>query len=993
MTEAEATTKMLKYYYDLQKTYVSKYGKRVVVLIQVGAFYEIYGMIDRVSQKCINSPILDISKLCNLVLSIKNKNSKSKYYNAGIGFRDYSFEKYLEILLSDNWIVPVYNQDSSTKNTTRSLLRVFTPGSTILENDVQITNNVMCIWLEKKNHTIHNPNVKLLCGISTLDNHSGKPYLHEYIINNFIHNPSSYEELERFYSVYSPNEVYFIYKGLEDTQVESIIQWCGLKCNVHTVNFENNMFLTERAKKCENQLYQKEIFEKFYSQYVDYNEFCESNLINYYEYAKQSFSFLLDTLSGFNKDIIEKIREPKIYNQSNHLILGNHSLKQLNIISDKKESDKLSSVVHFISSHARTVMGKRELNRLILNPIYNDNLLNSSYDNMGYVLKHYKDFDDVNNYLEKIVDIEKIYRRIFVSNFKPHFLLSLFNSIKQVIKIYDALTTHDTFIKEINKNHGNILHSANVLKDKIETTLKVDECTGDTLQKNIFHKNIYDRVDKLSDSLEEAEIKLETIRSYLDSIVCKIEKKKNKNPFVNFHVTEKNGIYIQCTKRRCKLLQEHFKKSKNETIKLEYILHNKTKIINFETDKLQYVTATSSNNKIENPLIKSISNNITNFKNTLMEEVKFYFNLFIKSLKENDEDFRTIINFIISLDTTITKAFISKKYNYVRPIIEEHNKSFVDAKNMRHFLIEQFDNQELYVANDISLGKELNGICLFGTNAVGKSSFIKSLGICIVLAQSGMYVPCSSFVYKPYKSIFTRILGNDNIFKGLSTFQVEMVEFNSILKHSDQDSLILGDELCSGTETISAISIFASGLLELNKKNNCFIFATHFHEITKMKEITNIEKMALKHMKVIYNAEQDCLIYERKIQDGPGNSNYGLEVCRSLQMPKHFLEKAYAIRGQLDPTSKSITTRKKSSYNSKKIKSVCEMCDAEGVDIHHLQPQSDANKDGIIETFHKNHVANLMNVCKTCHNKFTKNKTKLKRKKTTKGFVLQELEQ
>ena len=145
-------------------------------------------------------------------------------------------------------------------------------------------------------------------------------------------------------------------------------------------------------------------------------------------------------------------------------------------------------------------------------------------------------------------------------------------------------------------------------------------------------------------------------------------------------------------------------------------------------------------------------------------------------------------------------------------------------------------------------------------------------------------------------------------------------------------------------------------------------------------------------MKVIYNAEQDCLIYERKIQDGPGNSNYGLEVCRSLQMPKHFLEKAYSIRAQLDPTSKSITTRKKSSYNSKKIKSVCEMCDAEGVDIHHLQPQSDANKDGIIETFHKNHVANLMNVCKTCHNKFTKNKTKLKRKKTTKGFVLQELE-
>ena len=92
--------------------------------------------------------------------------------------------------------------------------------------------------------------------------------------------------------------------------------------------------------------------------------------------------------------------------------------------------------------------------------------------------------------------------------------------------------------------------------------------------------------------------------------------------------------------------------------------------------------------------------------------------------------------------------------------------SYLEAKDVRHVLIEHINKEEAYVPNDISLNKDKNGILLYGTNAVGKSSLIKSIGISVILAQSGMFVPCSEFIYYPYKSIFTRILGNDNIFKG-----------------------------------------------------------------------------------------------------------------------------------------------------------------------------------------------------------------------------------
>ena len=146
---------------------------------------------------------------------------------------------------------------------------------------------------------------------------------------------------------------------------------------------------------------------------------------------------------------------------------------------------------------------------------------------------------------------------------------------------------------------------------------------------------------------------------------------------------------------------------------------------------------------------------------------------------------------------------------------------------MRHALIEHLNKEEAYVPNDISLEVDKNGMLLYGTNAVGKSSLIKSIGISIVLAQSGMFVPCSSFVYFPYKSVFTRILGNDNIFKGLSTFAVEMCELRTILTNCCENSLVLGDELCSGTEIDSALAIFASGVNYLCKKKATSVSYTH----------------------------------------------------------------------------------------------------------------------------------------------------------------------
>jgi DNA mismatch repair protein MutS len=236
-------------------------------------------------------------------------------------------------------------------------------------------------------------------------------------------------------------------------------------------------------------------------------------------------------------------------------------------------------------------------------------------------------------------------------------------------------------------------------------------------------------------------------------------------------------------------------------------------------------------------------------------------------------------------------------------------------------------------------------------------------------------------------------LGNDNLFKGLSTFAVEMSELRTILRLANARSLVLGDELCSGTESISAMSIFLAGIQKLYSVDSSFIFATHLHEITKYEEIVSLDKLAICHMSVVYDKESDALIYDRKLRNGPGDNMYGLEVCKSLSLPLDFLENANNIRMKYYPESASILDLKKSHYNAKHIKGLCEQCGKEvSSEVHHLQHQKEANEQGIIQSlgtpFHKNHSANLMNLCKKCHDEFHEKSVTHKKMKTTKGTAI-----
>lgn len=351
------------------------------------------------------------------------------------------------------------------------------------------------------------------------------------------------------------------------------------------------------------------------------------------------------------------------------------------------------------------------------------------------------------------------------------------------------------------------------------------------------------------------------------------------------------------------------------------------------------------------------------------------------------------------IDVYNTKCNLIKDFNLCKPNIIDKDYSFVESTKMRHILIENLEKNEIYVPNDISLGKDTNnlGILLYGTNAVGKTSLIKALGICVIMAQSGFYVPCETFSFCPYKYIFTRIIGNDNIFKGLSTFGVEMSELRVILNMCNKNSLILGDELCSGTEIDSALSIFIASMEIMTKQRSNFIFATHFHELQQLEEMKKIKSIICKHLKVQFNHEKQTLYYERTLQDGQGESIYGLEVCKSLKLSDSFLKRCYEIRNNYIDNKNNILLFKTSKYNKEKLKYMCEFCNKEkATAIHHLQYQKDANDNDYIEdSFHKNHSANLASICEKCHFHIHSLDLRYEKRKTIDGnyeFILKKIE-
>lgn len=1002
-----ASKSHLSCYFDAVKENTAKYGEKTVVLMMTGTFYEIYALRDNFTGDITGcNGIYEIMKITHLNYAEKYTAEFNDKTIMQFGFRDYSIDKYLTLFNEAGWTASVYEQHpiEGEKHMERRLDRVFSPGTSFYTSEQSITNNIMCIWMKRTMMTTAHKSERCIFGMSSLDIYTGKCVVHEYDIQKYKHQTTSYDELDRFYSVFRPNEVIFIYDGVSEEAVADIIKYLNVDVSIRLIQLD----IAKNVQKCEKQVYREEIMRTYYN-FVDYHEFCDSSLLNINEFAFQSLCYLLSFTSEHNENLTKHVKTPVLFTDNKHVILANHSLQQLNVIRDgvNVRNGVLSSVSNFITSKCATDMGSREIKSNLLNPTTDENFLNNEYNIISYVIERNKQ-DTVfsalrETVLSKTSDIEKIYRRLLLNDAVPSTIKTLYDDLVRLAGYTEQHLTHcgdlDDYLQYKHDFGVSVAH-VSLLKivNYIVLNVKVSECVSGSkkIEENIFVEGVSLELDSLHKAWMDAYAKLNGIKKELDKLLESADtksKSKKKSAavaaaddedsgMITIHQTEKLPLNLKVTARRAKLLED--------SIKLPGAL------VSLNVSQFSFPTASQSGKFIHHPVIVQLAADIHRYEAQMIIAINAQFKVFIGQLTEMFvAEFDCAINYITSLDLATTKAYIATKFNYCCPDIDaDADKAFIDAKELRHVLIEHLQTNEIYVPNDVCLGREKDGILLFGTNSVGKSSLIKSIGISLVMAQGGLFVPATEFKYKPYKMIMTRILGNDNIFKGLSTFIVEMTELKTILTMATKDSLVLGDEVCSGTESVSAISIFAAALIKLHDIHSTFIFATHFHEVVNFDAVKALDRMMTKHMKVKYNAETDALEYVRVMCDGVGDTNYGLEVCRSLNMPSDFLDVAYEMRKIVTPEVRSLLDSPGSRYNAGKIKHKCEMCGDLADEVHHLQEQHKADETGFIGTFNKNHRANLTAICEKCHDAMHHNSTivikkkPVKKVKTTKGYKL-----
>ena len=1044
---------MIKQFFELTKQYESEYGAKSIVFYQCGAFFECYGLKTE-KDVIFGSNIVDFGRICDLAV-VDKKVCVGSNPVVMAGFKDHYLEKYVKKMQDNHYTIIVYEQDHPGANTTRSLTGIYSPGTYFSLDTQNITNNTCCIWLELKKPTIKSLNKHIYVGFSQIDIYSGKTSIMEYN-ELYINSPTTFDKLEHFISIYNPCETIFVYNGLSKKEVDDIMSYIVIRSKLyHFVSLSDTGICVERALNCEKQIYQTQLLTQFYK-VDDIQSFMDT--YNNYVYATQSFCYLLDFMYQHNPNLVKKVSEPSIEVDHSRLILANHSLKQLNIIDDDNYSGKYSSVVKMLNE-CITPMGKRQFTYQFLNPITNIQQLQQEYNITSYLLDNPELYVSLRGQMTSIKDIIKINRQIILKKISPKMIYQLHNSLMIIQGIHVNITSSsDPFVSYIKQKIPCFEEISNDIQtsiDFIENKFVLDNCINtDKIDSCIIQHGVDQILDSKTKCLMDAEDQLNACRKYLSGLISKYEKKPSttrttkkkttnkskiadddndnhddventseeseimeEQSYVKYETTESYNVSLMATDRRCKILDEIIKKQNNQSVLLSYnssYLSGEEQTFRLFLNspegqgKLEYIKQKTSNCVIVSSQISKMCKDIYSIKSELKELITKVYTDIITSISQYNEQIERIGLFITHIDLICSKAFLANKYHYCKPDIVSSDKSFVNATGLRHCLIENIQDTEIYVANDISIGKtdkstdnksdksltNMDGMLLYGTNAVGKTSFIRSLGISVIMAQSGLFVPATTFQFSPYKYIFTRILGNDNLFKGLSTFAVEMSELRTILKLADKNSLVLGDELCSGTESISAVSIFVSGIQALAKRNTSFIFATHLHEIIDYDEITCLKNVHLKHMSVIYDREHECLVYDRKLKDGPGNNMYGLEVCKSLNLPTDFLENAHNIRMKYHPTSSSLLGRSTSHFNAKHIKGTCEKCGVKmGTEVHHLAHQQDADVNGIIQmedgtTFHKNHPANLINLCEKCHDEFHKTGVKPVKKKTTKGTIL-----
>jgi DNA mismatch repair protein MutS len=951
----EKNRSLIEVYLDIQKLCEHTYGEQTIVLMEVGSFFEVYG-VDNEQMK-LGRP-KEVAAILNLQLTRKNKTIAHNDVKNPLlaGFPTTSFERYMNRLVQEKkYTIVIIGQKGAPPHVTRHLDRIVSPGVNIDYTQNNEDNFITSILVEKNKELFS-------IGYSAVDVTTGKTYLFE--IHSTKDDPTyALDELFSLIQTHTTSEIIITCatKDIDETYIRKYLE----------LEQYNNVLIN--AKRL-NVNYQNELFKQTYviRSFLSPIEWLD---LERKPLTCEALALLIEFIIEHDYKVIQKLDKPTHLENTALLYLGNNPLEQLNIIS----RDPREHTVFDLVNKTATSIGKRLLKNRLLNPIISKKELDHRYDLVETLSPHYEKIDEK---LRHIYDLERISRRIRIGRLHPFEINFLYDSLTQAEALIESLEQYNaaqllpTFTEELPQLKYLISH----LEQTFDFT-QTNQVNAQHIHSTLFQTNYNKELDELLLKKEQEEASLNSIRQAILNMLEEVSGRREEN-YVQIKQLEKEGHHICMTKSRYYLIEALFEQ---RTVTVG------DKVLPLKSFRKKIQTG---NVKITADIIEQISEQIVVLQQKIIALTK---ELFAKELTLLDEKFHETLlymtNGISQLDVAISTAKVALQYNFTRPHIVEttEEERIFEAIDIRHPLIELRENNGIYVPNTLLIGnqslwskeghtsvlakeatQDIDGILLYGINSSGKSSLMKSVGIAVILAQAGLFVPAKQLRFSLYTKLFTRIVAKDNIEKGLSSFAVEMMELKNIFNRSTAHSLILGDEISHGTETLSAIAIVSATIERLSQTGALFLFTTHLHQLHNLSLLKKTPGVISVHLSVHYDKESDTLIFDRALQAGSGSSIYGLEFAQSLHMDEEFLKIAKETRKALAhdyDDLELLTKRQTSKYNKKVFLTSCAICKSKVTDTHHITPQHVADSQGNIGHFHKNHKHNLLPICKSCHDK------------------------
>lgn len=794
-------TPLMKQYNEIKRKYPD-----ACLLFRVGDFYETFG-----------EDAIRASKILGIVLTKRGAGSETE--TALAGFPHHSLNTYLPKLVKSGLRVAICDQLEDPKMTKtivkRGVTELVTPGVSMNDEVLQSKSNnfLASVYFGKK--TI---------GISFLDVSTGE----------------------------------FLTAQGNDEYIDKLLQ-----------NFNPSEILIAKQNKIQFKETFGEDFHNFYLEDWVYKE----------DYALETLMghFQTNSLKGFG---VEELTEGIIasgailyylsetqHNKRQHITSIQRIAEDAYVWMDRFTIRNLE-LYHSYSPNAVTLldvidrtlspMGSRLLKRWLALPLKDINKIRNRHEVVAYLKDNQDILKSIQHQIKQISDLERLISKIATAKVSPREVVYLKDSLDAIIPIKNiALQSHQEAVKII----GDSLHSCDLLREKIKTTLN-QEAPVAIAKGNVIAKGVNGELDDLraistsgKEYLEGIEIR-ESQRTGISSL--KISFNNVFGYFIEVRNTHKDKVPSEWIRKQTLVNAERYI---TEELK-EY----ETKILGAE-EKIQ---------QIENQLFEQLVNWIATY---------------IKPVQLN-------ANLIAQLDCLTSFAQLAIENKYVCPELDDSFE--LEIKNGRHPVIEkQLPVGTPYITNDVFLDRETQQLIMItGPNMSGKSAILRQTALIVLLAQMGSFVPADSLRLGIIDKIFTRVGASDNISMGESTFMVEMNETASILNNISDRSLVLLDEIGRGTSTYDGISIawaIAEYLHEHPSKPKT-LFATHYHELNEMSEVLD----RIQNYNVSVKELKDTVLFIRKLVKGGSAHSFGIHVAKMAGMPQTVIQKAQKLLKKLE---------------------------------------------------------------------------------------------